>query len=140
MRLNLLIILCLWFVTTAISQNNFAESDFVEVDCNATSTTLVTSTMLSTTKATTEKRISSSSTTSAPKVLPQISPNCKVAGEGKGDNPEYCYAIYEEKVLGNDGMELDCCWTANVESKLPKHLEGIAKIYENNTMYDNLKM
>ena len=135
MRLNLLIILCLSFVTTAMSQNNFAESDFVEVDCNATSTTLVTSTMLSTTKSTTEKRISSSSTTSAPKVLPQISPNCKVAGEGKGNNPEYCYAIYEEKVLGNDGMELDCCWTANVESKLPKHLEGIAKIFENNTMY-----
>ena len=110
------------------------ESDFVEVDCNATST------MLSTTNATTEKRISSSSTTSSPKVLPQISPNCKVAGEGKSNNPEYCYAIYEEKVLGNDGVELDCCWTANVESKLPKHLEGIAKIYENNTMYDNLKM
>ena len=69
---------------------------------------------------------------------------CQVTGEGKLDNPDHCLAFYlppNKTAISaqNDkpqmDMDLDCCWTSNHKSPIPPHLNGIVKVFENETMY-----
>ena len=60
-------------------------------------------------------------------------PSCQISGEGESDNPDYCYAFYSQEAESDD--EMDCCWTSNHNSVIPNHLNGIAKVFESETMY-----
>ena len=69
--------------------------------------------------------------------------NCTIAGEGSGNNPDYCFAFYEKKDSVTSEAEeeeeeeeedLDCCWTANERSTLSPLLRDVVTVHENGTM------
>ena len=90
------------------------------------------------------------STTEKPRISMIIGwHNCTIAGEGSGNNPEYCLAFYDdekkrEKLLLNengddelttsDDTELDCCWTASEHSTLSPLLKDLVIVHPNGTM------
>ena len=65
--------------------------------------------------------------------------NCKVEGDSDDalSNPSHCFAFYlEDKfVESSSGSELDCCWTADHISSLPKPLVGRVVVHPNSTMH-----
>ena len=100
---------------------------------------------------TTTTTTSTTSTTEKPRISMVIRwHNCTIAGEGSGNNPEYCLAFYDdekkrEKVLlienddddeltTSDDTELDCCWTANEHSALSPLLKDLVIVHPNGTM------
>lgn len=73
-----------------------------------------------------------SSTTKQPKGLSLQWPNCTIAGEGTGDNPEQCFVFYDSEKKSRD--ELDCCWTADNRSELSLSLKHVVTVHQNGTM------
>ena len=58
---------------------------------------------------------------------------CHVSGEGDSDNPDYCTAFAVTFTTPED-----CCWTANSQSIIPNHLQGMVTIADNTTMLVSL--
>ena len=55
--------------------------------------------------------------------------DCKIEGEGQGDNPVDCFAFIDSNERVHRGITLDCCWAATNSSELPSRLKNLVTIH-----------
>ena len=106
------------------------------IPCSLTLTLYEISNSRESTESTTTTTTDTTTTMRGPSI--SIWYNCTIAGEGSGNNPDYCFAFYEKKDSVTSEAEeeddLDCCWTANERSTLSPLLRDVVTVHENGTM------